>query len=344
MQYNNHGQKKILIVGPTWLGDMIMAQALFKVLKATPNCTIDVIAPEWSLPIVQCMPEVSNTIVQPVGHGRLGLLPRYNMAKQLRQQQYDQAIVLTNSWKSALLPFWAKIPQRTGWLGELRWGLLNDVRYLDAKKLPTLMQRYVALAYRKNAAMPAQHPYPALTVEQAHAESTAQKFQVATKNKKILAICPGAAFGTSKRWPEHYFAKVAQSKIEQGWQIWLFGSGQDEPVLARISASLPPNSWHSFAGDVALAEKLALMSIVDVVLTNDSGLMHMASSLGKYILAIYGPTSPAYTPPFGKLANIISKQLSCSPCFKRTCPLKHHNCMQAILPEQILAKLTKDGW
>jgi heptosyltransferase-2 len=340
---DQQNSKKILIVGPAWLGDMIMAQALFKVLKNNSDCRIDVVAPAWSSPILARMPEVFKTITIPIKHGELALGTRRRLAKQLRNEKYDQAIVLTNTWKSALLPFWAKIPLRTGWLGELRWGLLNDVRYLNKKKLPTMMQRYVALAYPRGAEIPTTQPMPMLAVAPALVQTSLNKFQLSVQNKKIMALCPGAAGGTAKRWPEQYYMQLAQAKIKDGWEIWLFGSEQDAPVTANIQQQLAKNC-QNFAGKLQLAETVDLMSVVNVVISNDSGLMHMASSLNKYLIAIYGATSPKFTPPFGQHAKIVTNNLSCSPCFKKECPLKHHQCMHAITPEQILELLKKDGW
>ena len=336
--------KKILIIGPSWLGDMIMAQALFKTLKSRFDCVIDVVASEWSGAILDRMEEVNKSIIIPINHGELALLSRYKLAKQLRSEGYDQAIILTNTWKSALVPFLAKIPQRTGWLGELRCGLLNDVRYLDKKKLPTLMQRYVALAYSKAEEMPSEHALPRLMVQQQLVQKTLNKFNITGESdKKILALCPGAAFGSAKRWPEDYFAAVAKEKIKAGWEVWLFGSKQDEPITMQVQQQLPQN-YRNFAGKLQLGETVDLMSVVDVVISNDSGLMHMASSLNKYLIAIYGSTSPVFTPPFGSNATILAENLPCSPCFKRVCPLKHHQCMKAITPEQVLGLMDKDGW
>ena len=337
--------EKILIIGPSWLGDMIMAQALFKVLKTKFNCVIDVVAPAWSCPILAQMPEVNVSITMPVDHGKLALRQRYQLAVQLRAQQYDWAILLTNSWKSALLPFWAKIPKRSGWLGELRWGLLNDVRYLDKKKLVTMMQRYVALAYDKQEKFPAQHPYPSLKIDANAVQTTLQKFNLTIMaNKKIMALAAGAAFGSAKRWPEQYFIELAQAKIAAGWEVWLFGSQQDEPVINIIKQQLPEKSYKSFAGKLQLAETAQLISVVDVMISNDSGLMHMASSLNRYVIAIYGSTSPEFAPPFGDAARIVTANAECSPCRKKVCPLKHHKCMIDIKPQQILAMLNKDGW
>lgn len=339
----NVKNKKILVVGPSWLGDMIMSQALFKILKSKFNCTIDIIAPEWSRPIVDRMPEIANSISLPIQHGELALLLRYQLGRKLRQEHYDQAIILTNSWKSALIPFVANIPQRTGWLGEMRWGLLNDVRYLNKQKLPLMMQRYIALGYAKEEEIPQQYPYPKLIANVAAGQELLTKFKVINQGKKILALCPGAAFGSAKRWPVNYFAEVAKMQINAGWDIWFFGSKQDKPVVDNILQQVPMPCVN-FAGQLQLAETVDLMALVQVVISNDSGLMHMASGLGKYIVGIYGSTSPEFTPPFGPAAKIVTKNLSCSPCFKPECPLGHHQCMTTITPQHIVELLNKDGW
>ena len=328
--------KQILIIGPSWLGDMVMAQALFKILKQQCDCIIDVLAPDWSRTILDKMPkEVANSISMPIGHGKLALGERYKLAKALAKKQYDQAIVLPNSWKSALIPFWANIPKRTGWLGELRWGLLNDVRYLNKKALPQMVQRYAALAYAENEFKPNDIPYPELVIDNDQVEKLIKKLKLNIGNKKILALCPGAAFGTAKCWPVDYFADLAAKKITEGWQVFLFGSVHDAAVTNKIKAKLN-NACIDFAGKISLSETVDLLSAATVVVSNDSGLMHVASSLHKSLIAIYGATSPKFAPPLSNNAKIIFQDLTCSPCAKRDCPLQHHKCMKDITPDRVL--------
>jgi heptosyltransferase II len=307
--------KKILIIGPSWVGDMVMAQSLFKTLKLLDeNITIDVLALDWCQPILKRMPEVRRSINMPISHGKLGLNARFRLAKDLRTEVYTQAIILANSWKSALIPFWAKIPLRTGWLGELRWGLLNDVRYLNKKQYPRMVQRYVRLAYSRHQALPKELPVPLLTTSSEVVNKILDKFNLDLK-QPILALCPGAAFGPAKRWPEAYYAEIARAKIAQGWGIWLFGSEQDKPVIAKIKDLLPGENIISFAGKINLLETVDLLSVVNKVVTNDSGLMHMAASLDKPVVAIYGSTSPNFTPPLSNKAQIMKTDMACSPCF-----------------------------
>lgn len=320
---------KILIIGPSWVGDMIMAQTMFKILKQTnPQVLLDVLAPAWSLPILERIPEINQRLSLPVEHGEFALSVRYKLARELRQAQYSQAIVLTNSWKSALIPWLAKIPKRTGWLGECRWGLLNDVRYLNKQTMPKMVQRYAALAYPKNQKLPENLPTPKLLAYPA-VTNTAQP---------ILALCPGAAYGPAKRWPEEYFAELALAKIEAGWQVWFFGSHQDNAVIENIQRMIVQPTVN-YAGKIDLMQTIDLFAVVNAVVSNDSGLMHLAASLDKPLVAIYGSTSPEFTPPLGTKAKIIQNKIACSPCFKRECPLGHFDCMRKVMPSQVSAAL-----
>ncbi len=347
--------KKILIIGPSWVGDMVMAQSLFKaIVRQDRNTIIDVLAPEWSLAVVDRMPEVRKKIIMPVVHGGLKLRTRYKIAKSLRAEEYDEAIVLPNSWKSALIPFWAHIPKRTGWRGEMRYGLINDMRYLDKQSLPKMVERFVALAYPKEYVEKNNikniEP-PCLTVCRESLGKLFTKFLISPKNKQpILALCPGAAFGTAKRWPEEYYIELAKEKVQQGWRVWLFGSPQDMPVIHKIQNAVRNiiretrqaedqqnivDDCMNFAGELDLLTRIDILSVVDVVVTNDSGLMHIAAALNKLVIAIYGPTSAAFTPPLGVKSHILQKDLSCRPCAKRECPKKHHDCMRMIKPQEV---------
>jgi heptosyltransferase-2 len=332
--------KKILIIGPSWVGDMIMAQTLFKLIKKTdPDSQIDVLAPDWSLPVLQRMPEISTIIAMPVRHGEFGFMKRLAIARKLRYEGYTQAIVLANSWKSALIPFLAKIPVRSGWLGEMRWGLLNDVRYLNKKALPKMVQRYASLGLDATQSLPTELPTPRLLAPADSVAAVLNKFAI-DASKSILALCPGAAYGPAKRWPMEYFAQIAKQKIAAGWQIWFFGSNQDSIVIDNIRGQISADTI-SFAGKIDLLETIDLLSTVNAVVTNDSGLLHMAASLDKPLVAIYGSTSAEFTPPLGPKSKIVQEQLPCRPCFKRECPLRHLNCMYLIKPERVLAAITE---
>jgi heptosyltransferase II len=332
---------KILVVGPSWVGDMVMAQSLFMTLKMVqPESRIDVLAPAWTFSLLDRMPEVALSIAMPLTHGQFGFMDRIKLGRQLKSEHYDQAIVLPNSWKSALIPFFAAIPLRTGFLGEFRWGLLNDPRKLDTSKLTMTVQRFVELAVSTTSPTPRDYPIPKLVVEQNRRQIVVEKFKL-TCSTKILALCPGAEFGSAKRWPASYFAEVARQKIKQGWQVWLFGSEKDKDIASQINHETG-DFCTDFSGRTSLAEAVDLMSLVDCVITNDSGLMHVAAALDKKIIALYGSSDPGFTPPLNANAQIVSLNLACSPCFKRQCPLyppghtEHTQCLSGILPSRVL--------
>jgi heptosyltransferase-2 len=332
---------KILVIGPAWVGDMMMAQTLFKLLKSIdPQTEIDVLAPAWSLPLLARMPEVSAALVMPLGHGQLNLRERYRIGKGLRIKSYTQAIVLPNSFKSALIPWFAKIPKRTGWLRELRSLIMNDTRRLDKKRYPLMIEQFMALGLLPDGVLPAEYPLPLLEISPAAQERTLEKYQLLSPQRPILAICPGAEFGPAKRWPEKYYADVANQKLNEGWDVWIFGSQKDVPVADTIM-SLTKNRCVSFAGKTKLEEAVDLIALATAVVSNDSGLMHIAAALNKPLVAVYGPTSAGFTPPLNKDARVLSLQLDCQPCFQRECPLKHHRCMKELLPQQVIQALAE---
>ena len=311
----------ILIVGPSWVGDMMMAQSLFKVLKIKQvDVNIDVLAPTWSEGLLQRMDEVRHIIPHTIAHGKFGWRERRKIGQQLRSRAYQQAIVLPNSWKSALIPYFANIPQRTGFKGEMRYGLLNDIR--SKKALNRTVDQFVALGLSSIAA-----PNPSLNPKPLKAE-----------NQPILALCPGAEYGPAKCWPLEYYATVAKQKRDQGWQIWIFGSNKDYAAGAKIK-NLVGDGVRNLCGQTSLSEAVDLLALTSTVITNDSGLMHIAAALDKPMIAIYGSSSPKMTPPLSDKAHIISLGLDCSPCYKRTCPKIHLKCLRDITPEQVLEKL-----
>ncbi|MDO8954053.1 MAG: lipopolysaccharide heptosyltransferase II [Gammaproteobacteria bacterium] len=335
---------KILIVAPAWVGDMVMAQSLLIQLKLDhPQAIIDVVAPSWVLPLLERMPEVNKAIAMPISHGQFKLAERYRLGKQLRTEKYDQAFVLPNSWKSALIPFFAKIPKRTGWLGEMRYGLLNDWRKLDKIQFPKMVQRFVALAYPKNQTWSGQdYPLPALSIKASEADAKLALYQL-DLNKPILALCPGAAFGPAKRWPTRYFAEVATKKISQGWQVWIFGS-KAEQIFADEIQELSDNRCINLTGKTSLADMVDLLSLAQAVVSNDSGPMHIAASLHRPLVAVYGSSSADFTPPLSNNVIILSvPDLPCRPCFQRECPLGHMKCLNDLEPAWVLSAIDTLG-
>jgi heptosyltransferase-2 len=328
---------KILIVGPSWIGDMVMAQSLFITIKKNnPKVLIDVLALAWTKPLLERMPEVNKAITMPISHGVFGWKLRKKIGHQLRSEHYKQAIVLPNSWKSALIPWFAKIPLRTGWRGEMRYGLLNDSRVLDKSTLPMMVQRYVSLAHPASQANKAPHyPKPLMI-----ANAPSEKFQLTFKPKqKRLILCPGAEFGSAKQWPASHYAELANTLIQQGWQTLILGSEADKIIADEIIDNINSESRSAvfnLCGETELSDAIDLLDTANLVVSNDSGLMHIAAALQKPLFAIYGPTSPSFTPPLSDNAHIIKINVDCGPCFQRECPEKHHNCMREISSKQVL--------
>jgi heptosyltransferase II len=329
----------ILVIGPAWIGDMVMAQSLFKLIKQRrPQAQIDVIAPTWTESLLARMPEVREKILLPVTHGQLAMAWRWRVGRQLRDRKYEQAIILPNSFKSALIPLFAAARRRTGFLGEYRWGLLNDVRRLDRKTLPRRVDTYIALGLDKDEPMLASIPQPTLNASPSDAHAALARLGQKVPSAPVLGMCPGAEYGAAKRWPARYFAEVASAQLARGWQVWLFGSGNDVPITEEIQA-LTGGRCLNLGGRTSLDECIDLMSLLTVVVTNDSGLMHVAAGLDRDLVAIYGCTSPEHNPPLHPRAKILYLGLDCSPCYQRECPLEHLNCLRQLPPTQVLASL-----
>ncbi len=330
----------ILVVGPSWVGDMVMAQSLFKVLKQQdPASRVQVLAPGWTRPLLERMPEVEDSIEMPLGHGRLGLLQRRRLSRRLRGSGYGHAIVLPNSWKSALVPYWAGIPRRTGWLGELRYGVLNDIRRLNKARLPLTVQRFVALGLPAMEQDAPRIPAPRLEIKAHRVQRAEQQLGVKKRaSRPLLALCPGAEYGPAKRWPAAYFGQVARHMHAAGWDVWLFGSENDRKVCADVNG-FSKGICSDLCGRTSLGQAVDLLSLADRVVSNDSGLMHVAAALGHPLVVIFGSSDPTHTPPLSERATQISLHLECSPCFRRTCPLGHTNCLRRLPVERVLAEL-----
>ena len=330
--------RRILVVGPSWVGDMVMAQSLFMTLKARHTLVeIDVLAPGWSLPILARMPEVRRGIAMPLGHGQFGLRTRWQLGRQLAQDRYDQAIVLPGSFKSALAPFFAAIPRRTGFRGEMRFGLLNDIRRLDKQALPMTVQRFVALGLPPDTPQPPPTPTPRLQPDPAgFARLRAQLDLLA--DRPGVCFMPGAEYGPAKQWPIPSYGELGRRLVRQGFQVWVLGSAKDKPAGDEI-ATLAGEGAFNLCGRTELADAVDLLATARAAVTNDSGLMHVAAALGTPLVALYGSSTPHHTPPLSDAAQVIYLGLECSPCFKRTCPLGHTRCLTGIGVERVAEAL-----
>lgn len=335
---------KILVIGPSWVGDMVMSQSLYITLKQRhPESQIDVMAPAWCKPILQRMPEIDKAIEMPIGHGAFNLAERYRLGRALSKSSYTHAFILPNSAKSALIPFFARIPRRIGWKGEMRYGLLNDLRN-NKQDFQYMVERYVALAHPKSEMHSSVSlggleslPRPQLMVDPIQQKLAIERLSLALEMPTI-GICPGAEFGPAKKWPEEHYAKIAEHACRLNKQVWLFGSAKDSETCNSIKSLVAEDhrqNIHILAGQTSLIEATDLLAACETVVSNDSGLMHVAGAVGCTVIGVYGSTSTQYTPPLAQTAHIVATDIECRPCFKRECPLGHLNCLKQLKPEMV---------
>ncbi|MDP2195547.1 MAG: lipopolysaccharide heptosyltransferase II [Rhodocyclaceae bacterium] len=362
---------KILVVAPSWIGDTIMMQPLLmRLLARQPDAAIHVLAPAWSAPLLARMPEVTASIENPFAHGAFDWAGRRALGRRLKDEGFAESYVLPNSWKSALVPYFAGIKKRTGYTGEARYFLLNERHALDASAWPRLVDRYAALAGPAKATTP--EPRLTSTVEQQRAARAALGLPL---DVAPVVFCPGAEYGPAKRWPVRHFARLAKLLAQKvgaggtalgrhadsmgtaigrhadnmgtavdrpadsmGTAVWIVGSAKDAPVGDAI-ARLAEGAALNLCGRTNLEQAIDLIAGAAAVVSNDSGLMHVAAALDRPLVALYGSSSPGYTPPLSARATILSLGLECSPCFKRECPLGHLHCLENLTPERVLAAM-----
>jgi heptosyltransferase-2 len=331
---------RILIVAPNWIGDTLLAQPLLtRLQRKLPGIAIDVIAPSWTAPVLRRMPEVDEVIETPFRHGDLNLSLRWRLGRSLRERRYLQAIVLPNSFKSALIPFFADIPLRAGFTGELRFGLLNIIHKLDRRALPLMAERYAQLAEKPGEAVARPLAKPRLSSDPANLLIAISRHGL-DRSRPVIVFCTGAEYGPAKRWPATHFAELARRLGARGARVWMIGSENDR-VLGEQIAMDSEGAALNLCGKTDLASAIDLMSLAEVVVSNDTGLMHVAAALERPLIALYGSSSPEHTPPLSDSARILRLEgLACSPCYKRECPLGHFRCMNELTPELVMAQIS----
>lgn len=330
--------QRILVAGPAWVGDMVMAQSLFITLKQQArDAIIDVLAPGWSLPLLSRMPEIHRAIEVPIGHGELGLSKRWRLGRALRSEHYDRAIILPRSLKAALIPFFAGAKKRSGYRGEMRYGLINDMRVLDKSVLTQTVQRFVALGLSADAPLPPAIPQPHLTIDREAQQRLIERLQL-DLSQPVVAFMPGAEYGPAKQWPIDYYGELSAKLTADGYGIWVLGSRKEQSI-GELIVQLGGRGVRNLCGATELVDAVDLLALCRAAVSNDSGLMHIAAAVGTPLVAIYGSSTPAYTPPLTERATILYRALDCSPCFKRNCPLGDTPCLTGIAPAQVLSAL-----
>ena len=319
--------ERILIVAPSWVGDAILSEPLVAVLREPlGEPIVDVLAPPWCAAVYARMRGIGHIVENPLGHGELGLGRRRALAREIRARAYTHAFILPNSFKSALIPWFAGIPRRIGYAGEGRRALLTETRRLDPKAFPRLVDRFVALAVPKGRLIPTP-PAPVLVPNAANAAAAMRALKLST-HRPIAIFCPGAEYGPAKRWPAEHFIALARRLLEEGYAVWLLGSPNDQAAALPIAAAIP--GVRDLTGRTDLGTAIDLLSLASVVVSNDSGLMHAAAAVGRPLVALFGSSSPDYTPPLSPLAQVAKIDIACSPCFQRECPLGHFKCMREL--------------
>ncbi|MFL6671659.1 MAG: lipopolysaccharide heptosyltransferase II [Massilia sp.] len=326
-----NGQPRTLVISPNWIGDAVMAQPLLALLKQQhPERAIDVLAPPAVAPVWRAVLEADCVLETPFRHRALQLRERWNYAQVLRERGYADAYVLPNTLKYALIPWLAGIRRRVGYKGEMRYGLVNVMHHDDQPPRP-MVPFYAALAHDPGQPLAASIPRPRLFVPGEEIAAAGERHGVAAA-RSLVVFAPGAEFGTAKRWPPRHFGALAQAIVEADpqAQVALLGSPKDRAACDEVvaQAGSAASNLLNLAGATRLDEAVALIARAAAVVSNDSGLLHIASGLDRPVVALYGPTDPAHAPPFSSIARSISLRLECSPCRQRECPLGHHNCME----------------
>lgn len=329
--------ERVLVVGPAWVGDMVMAQSLYKALKLDrAGIRIDVLAPDWSLPLLARMDEVDEAIRMPLGHGELGLLARRRIGLYLRERHYDRAIVLPRSAKAALVPYFAGAKVRTGYRGEMRYRLLNDIRPLDKERMPMVVQRYMALGQAPEVPVPPPNvPCPSLRVDEVNRALLLKRLELNTE-RPVVALAPGAEYGPAKQWPVESYGELARRLLADGFQVWQFGSDKDRAVAEAVDQAAG-GATTNLCGRTRLEDAVDLLSLATVTVCNDSGLMHVAAAVNSPLVVLYGSSSPRYTPPLTRDRTIIHLDLPCSPCFERECKHGNYRCLRDISVDRVFA-------
>jgi heptosyltransferase-2 len=328
-------RRPILIVPYMWIGDFVRCHTVVKLLKARfPARPVDVLSTTLCAPLADYMPELRQAIVVDLPRKRLSLAEHSALAARLRREAYGTALIMPRTWKAALAPFLAGIPERIGWVGEWRFGLVNDLRFGE-RALPRMVDQCAALALPADATPPEHWPLPELRVPSAEVAGWRERLGLADSGKPIVALAPGAV-GPSKRWPGAAYGDLARRLIAQGNEVWIVGSPAEAPLVSIIRDG---------AGEVRdltgtdLRNAILALAAADVAVSNDSGLLHVAAAIGTPAIGIFGPTSPWLWAPLNPIAAAVqqtAETLPCQPCHKPTCRMRHHRCMRDISAEQVL--------
>jgi heptosyltransferase II len=326
-------ESPILIVPYMWIGDFVRCHTVVRLLKQQfPTRPVDMLTTSMVAPLLDYMPGVRKGIVVDLPRTRLALAQQHALSRRLQAEKYRQALVMPRTWKSALAPWLAGIPHRTGFAGEARFGLINDLRFGE-RRLPRMVDRCASLALPKDSGRPAEWPLPELEVPPAELAQWRQRLGLAPDGRPVVALAPGAV-GPSKRWPTAHYAELARRLVAEGNWIWIIGGPGEKPLAAEIAGA---------ASDICdltgpdLRNAILALAAANAAVSNDSGLLHVAAALGTPAVGIFGPTSPWHWAPLNPIAAVIEAASAppCRPCHKPVCRFGHHLCMREISADQV---------
>jgi heptosyltransferase II len=323
----------ILVVPYMWIGDFVRCHSVVQLLRTRfPERPVDVLATTLCAPLADYMPGLRKAIVVDLPRKRIDLSRHRALGKRLQSEGYGTALVMPRTWKAALAPFFAAIPERTGFVGEARFILLNDVRFGEREQ-PRMIDRCAALALPRGSELPEAWPAPRLEVPVAEANAWRAKRGVAD-GRPVVALAPGAV-GPSKRWPAAAYAALTRRLAADGVAVWVLGGPGEKPLATEIIGDMPARDLTG----ADLREGILALASASAAISNDSGLLHVAAALGTPAIGIFGPTSPWHWAPLNPLAVTMEMkgELSCRPCHKPVCRLGHHRCMREITEEEVLA-------
>ena len=324
--------RPILIIPYMWIGDFVRGHTVVRVLKQRwPNRPVDMLTTSLCAPLLDYMPGVRSGLLWDLPRSRLALAQQWGLAGRLRAGNYSTALVLPRTWKSAIAPALAGIPERVGFVGEARFGLLNQWRWGE-KALPRLIDKNAALALPDGASLPAEWPVPQLRVPAGEIDRWRQANGLGSN--PAVALAPGSV-GASKRWT--YYAETARLLAQQGLDVWVVGGPDEKALAAEIVAAGGPRVRDLTGND--LRNGILAMAAAGVAISNDSGLMHVAAAIGTPTIGIFGPTSPQLWAPLNELAATVQTKttLSCQPCHRTVCRMNDHRCMRDIPAADVAA-------
>jgi heptosyltransferase II len=326
----------ILLVPYMWIGDFVRCHTVVKLIRARhPFRPIDVLTTSMVAPLIDYMPGVRKGIVVDLPRRRLAPLQHWELAHRLRGEGYGQALIMPRTWKSALAPFLAGIPRRTGFAGEARFGVINDLRFGE-RRLPRMIEQCATLALGKGEALPSEWPLPELLVPREEVAAWRERHGFSPEQAGDIVLAPGAV-GPSKRWPASAYAELARRLVDAGYRVWVVGGPAEGPIAGEIVAAAESGIF-DLTGE-HLRNAILALAAANAAVSNDSGLLHVAAALGTPSIGIFGPTSPHLWAPLNPLAAVIETEteLPCRPCHKPVCRLHHHGCMNDIAVETVLA-------